>query len=165
MSKYRIPDAELTDTQMLRLILRRTERLEQKMANLEQAVSDLQAAVTALIARVGPTVDELKAQVIAGQQALDAFVAEDALEDSDYEAAAAALQEALQAQIDGAQAAADAIEGSVAEINTVVPAATEEPPVDEEPVEEPPVDEEQPPVEGLPTDQPTTDQTKGEGLG
>ncbi len=42
------------------------------MAELNQAVADLQVAVQGVIDRVGPTVDDLKAQVAAGPQALAA---------------------------------------------------------------------------------------------
>jgi len=99
------------------------------MSDLIQAVADLQTAVQGVVDRVGPTVDDLKAQVAAGAQALADFAAADESEDAAYAQAIADLQAALQAQVDGAQIAADTIEGSVATLNTVA-AAPVEPPVD-----------------------------------
>lgn len=110
---------DLTDRQIMLAILYETHGLRNTMADLTQAVANLQTAVQGVVDRVGPTVDELKAQVAAGVQALADFAAADETEDAAYAQAIADLQAALQAQVDGAQAAADTIEGSVATLNTV----------------------------------------------
>lgn len=99
------------------------------MADLTEAVAALQVAVQGVLDRVGPAVDELKAQVAAGEAALAAFAEEDALEDSNYEQAAADLQVALQASVDAAGAAAATIENQVATLNTVAQEPPEPEPV------------------------------------
>jgi ABC-type transporter Mla subunit MlaD len=131
MDRIRVDIDDLTDRQIMLAILHETHGLRKSMADLTQAVADLQVAVQGVLDRVGPTVDDLKAQVAAGVEALAAFAAADSTEDAAYEEAIAALQAALQAQVDGAQAAADQIESSVATLNTVVAVV---------PVEEPPAE-------------------------
>ena len=148
-----VPIGELTDKQALVAILRELKEMRKQMTDLNQAVADLQVAVQGVLDRVGPTVDALKADVIAGQAALAAFTEADALEDANYEQVAADLAAALQASVDASQAAADSIEVQVTALNTVVPAPVVEPTPevvpDPEPVVDPaPVDEVAPVVEG-----------------
>lgn len=132
MDRILVDIDDLTDRQIMLAILYETYGLRKNMADLSQAVADLQVAVQGVVDRVGPTVDDLKAQVAAGVAALEAFAAADSTEDAAYEQAIADLQAALQSQVDGAQAAADSIGASVAVLNEVaaVPAPDPEPPVE-----------------------------------
>ena len=129
MKTARVPLRDLTDRQVLFEILRQMKEMRTEMADLSQAVADLQVAVQGVLDRVGPTVDALKVQVASGEAALAAFAAADASEDTAYEQAIADLRAALQAQVDSAASAAQAIEGSVDALNTVL--APEVPPAPE----------------------------------
>jgi hypothetical protein len=124
MRRVPVPIWNLNQRQLLIAILYETHTLRGMMADLTQAVQNLQVAVQGVVNRVGPTVDQLKQQVAEGLQALEDFQAADASEDAAYQQAISELQDALQAQVDGAQQAADAIEGQVATLNTI---ATTEP--------------------------------------
>jgi phage-related protein len=130
MDRILVPVNDLTDRQIMLAILYETHGLRSNMSDLTQAVADLQSAVQGVVDRVGPTVDELKAQVAAGAQALADFAAADETEDAAYAQAIVDLQTALQAQVDGAQSAADTIEGSVATLNTVAAEPPVDPPVE-----------------------------------
>lgn len=138
MGRVGVPVGKLTKKQTLSAILSELLKVRRDMATLNEAVADLQAAVAGVLDRVGPTVEALKAQVAAGAQALADFDAADKTEDAAYEAAIAALQVALQEQVNAAADAAAQIEGSVATLNTVA-VAVPEPGPEGEPVPGPEV--------------------------
>lgn len=146
--RHRPEDADiLSPQQMLRAVFVEVIEMRLDMADLNQAVSDLQTAVQGVVDRVDPTLEDLRAQVAAGQQALADAAAADQTEDANYEQTIADLRAALEAQVNGAQSAADAIGQSVEALNAIA-APVEQPPVEEPPVEEPPVEE--PPAEEQP---------------
>lgn len=154
-----VPVDDLTDRQMLRIILRAvrelrgevaalTQEVETRMATLEEVTGALSAAVDRIGSLLGETItakDAAVAAAAATQTALDAANAADVVEDAlaaqqiaDLTAALQAANDALNASVVSADIAVAAIQGQVAELNALgepAPVPNSEP----VPVEEPPV--------------------------
>jgi peptidoglycan hydrolase CwlO-like protein len=124
-----IPLGELTDRQLHLHLIGLLDRqvavltsLEHHMADLTTAVTDLQAAVDGINSRIAGQVADLQSQIDAGKSALADMTA---LDEAD--------KAALQAALDGAQTAADSIEGQVDELNAI--GAAPETPVEPAPAD------------------------------
>ena len=125
---YPVPIGDLTDRQLLLLILDRTERQILLMADLQQAVADLGAAVAGVTARLIDRLQQASDKIVALQEQADNLSADDAADK-------AAIQEAAQQVQDLVSEAADAaaqIESQAAQLNQLAPSA--EPPPAPEPV-------------------------------
>ena len=150
----RVPVEDLTDTQVLRALLRAvnelrgevaalTQEVETRMATLEEVTAALGAAVDRIGTLLGETItakDAAVAAAAAAQQALDDANAADAVEDAaaaqqiaDLTAALQAANDALNAQVASASAAVASIQANVDELNALGEPAPEPTP------EEPPV--------------------------
>jgi chromosome segregation ATPase len=144
-----VPVSDLTDTQMLRVLLRTvnalrdevaalTQEVETRMATLEEVTAALGSAVDRIGTLLGETItakDAAVAAAAAAQQALDDANAADAVEDAaaaqqiaDLTAALAAANDALNAQVAAADAAVASIQSNVDELNAL--GAPVEPPVE-----------------------------------
>lgn len=95
------------------------QELKEAMADLIQSVADLQAAVAGVADRVSNQVAPLQAALAQAQQALTDFQAADATEDASYQASIDQLTTQLQAAVDSASTAGDAIEASVSQLNGI----------------------------------------------
>lgn len=122
-------------------VLPTLHRMEQTMADLTTSLADLQGAVQGVADRVTAGFGPLQDALAAAQQALTDFQAADAAEDTLSQASIDSLTAQLAEALGNASAAADSIEASVGQLNTI--ATSPPPPAD------PPVD---PPVDPTPTD-------------
>lgn len=149
-----VPVDDLTNRQMLRVLLRAvrelsddvaalTQEVETRMATLEEVTAALGAAVDRIGTLLGETItakDQAVAAAAAAQQALDDANAADAVEDAaaaqqiaDLQAALQAATDALNAQVASADAAVASIQANVDELNALG-APTPEPTPEEPPV-------------------------------
>lgn len=129
-----------TDRQILLAILHRVTRLESAVADLSTAVQELQTSVANLSARITDQIDPLRQALADAQQALTDFQEADKAEDAAFQAAIDQLTADLGAAVAEGQAAADAIEATVSEVDNLVTRPNEEPDPEPEPEPEPPAE-------------------------
>jgi uncharacterized protein YoxC len=108
-----------TERQILIALYKKTERLEVAVTELSQAVEQLKSSVSDLADTVNNQVEPLQEALAAAQQALDDFTVADLAEDADFQAEIDRLKSDVQAKVEEAKAAADNIQGAVAQIQTV----------------------------------------------
>jgi len=132
MATFPIEMEDLTDRQMLQILIVSNRRMEQVMSDLTTSVAELSVAVTGVVARANVTIEALHADVDAGNAVLAATLAADVTEDAAYLARIAELEAALAASVAASQAAADAVSAQTDALNAAFapPAAIEPPPAE-----------------------------------
>jgi len=110
------------DRQLLKDIKAQLDRMEQRMATIEEMVEAVQRAVNQLKERLANLdTTALQEQLAAAQQAYSDLVVAEEIEDTEQNAALAAALDAAQAEANKSQAAADALQQSVEELDAIAP--------------------------------------------
>jgi hypothetical protein len=108
-----------SERQILVALYKKQERLEILVTELSQAVEQLKTSVADLADTVNSQVEPLQEALAAAQQALDDFTVADLAEDADFQAEIDTLKSDVQSKVQEAQDAANQIQASVQQIQTV----------------------------------------------